>query len=95
MASPAGARNSLFRATALGSRARVWPRDYHCLPTNVHAAGTHGGKRSLHRIDGGFIAPLARDPFQAFQANAIGPCALHQKRYFLPAIKPRPMIPDT
>ena len=92
MASPAGARNSLFRATALGSRARVWPRDYHCLPTNVHAAGTHGGKRSLHRIDGGFIAPLARDPFPAFQANAIGPCALHQKRYFLTDIKP--MIDD-
>jgi hypothetical protein len=71
------------------------PQDYHCLPTNVHAAGAHASKRSPHRIDSGFIAPLARDPFPAFQANAIGPCALHQKRYFLPAIKPRPMIPDT
>jgi hypothetical protein len=88
MASPGGCAEFAVRATALGSRARVWPRDYHCLLRNVHAAGAHAGKRSLHRIEGGFIAPLARDPFPAFPANAIGPCAHHQKRYFLPAIKP-------
>jgi len=51
MASPAGARNSLFRATALGSRARVWPRDYHCLPTNVHAAATSTDTDRVQHID--------------------------------------------
>jgi hypothetical protein len=61
---------SLCRNAALASRAHVQAEDYHCLPTNVHAAGAHAGKRSLHRIDGGFIAPQ-RDPFPAFQANAI------------------------
>jgi hypothetical protein len=51
---------SLCRNAALASRAHVQAEDYHCLPTNVHAAGAHAGKRSLHRIDCGFIAPPAR-----------------------------------